>query len=449
MDRDEQPWIDVISDGYKHVAFCPTTMAASAVDDATRAALAVYAKRGDIASAAKSVGMAQRDFEQLVQKLVTAAPELELQSGCSSDSDEEETPPLDRLVLHVSNDCNLRCLYCYADGGSYGRPRGDMPRGVAFTAINWTIRTFGGVRVVQFFGGEPLLNPRLLIEVCEYFKTLKGAGKIKELPQFAMVTNGTLGDERIIKLLRRYEIAVTISIDGPELVHDALRGKGSFEKADRFARQCLQVKGVRTDFECTWTPIHVNEGVSIVDLIDFFYERYGMDVLHVVPVSAPPTSALHLDPEVRMEAFKEAAQHTVRTLAAGKPRANSLSQRVLEALRKKKPMGLYCPAGIGTLSVAADGGVYPCFMFAGNDSFRICRFSPDGRVHENRIEEMSAILKACDKSTREECLSCWAAPLCSGCIGGDFIETGEMTQRPSCSTVCKIAETVLLEVAAV
>lgn len=31
------------------------------------------------------------------------------------------TDVIDRITLHISNDCNLRCKYCYANGGSYMR----------------------------------------------------------------------------------------------------------------------------------------------------------------------------------------------------------------------------------------------------------------------------------------------------------------------------------------
>ena len=33
---------------------------------------------------------------------------------------------IDRITIHVSNDCNLRCKYCYASGGSYGKARSIM-----------------------------------------------------------------------------------------------------------------------------------------------------------------------------------------------------------------------------------------------------------------------------------------------------------------------------------
>ena len=31
--------------------------------------------------------------------------------------------PINSTVLQIANDCNLNCIYCYGDGGSYGRKR--------------------------------------------------------------------------------------------------------------------------------------------------------------------------------------------------------------------------------------------------------------------------------------------------------------------------------------
>lgn len=446
----EPQLIHIISDGHQHVAFCPATMVALPVSEAGRAAIEAYLQTSNISLAAKSAGIDQDDLKALIGSFTDhpsqIVPELPVVADSGSGRQIDDNAALNRLVLHVSNDCNLRCLYCYAHGGSYGKPRGNMRRKIAFSSINWALQAFGSVGHVQFFGGEPLLNPRLMIEICEFFKSLCDAGKIDKLPVFGVVTNGTVGDERIIEFLRRYEIAVTVSIDGPAEVHDVIRGKGTFARADRFVKRCLDTGSIRTNFECTWTTVHVKMGISVVDLVEFFYERYGVRVLHVVPVAARKGSFLYIDPQVKLQAFKEAACHTVKTLFEGNPRANSLSYRVLESLRKRKPIVLYCPAGAGTLSVASDGGLYPCFMFAGDERFRICRFTIDGNVHENRADKVSSIIHSCHKTRHEDCSLCWAEPLCSGCIGGDLIETGDTKQRSGCDTTRAIAEAILLEV---
>jgi uncharacterized protein len=413
------------------------------VDRSEKAALALWQAGCGLAKAAKQTGLGRKRLAGLIDSLLTPpAPP----TPAAPASGEELDRRLQRLVLHVSNDCNLRCAYCYAAGGSYGRARRVMSPRTAIAAIDWTSAVFGGVKSVQFFGGEPLLNPRLIFQTCEYFQALHAAGRLRTLPRFALVTNGTLGDDRALEMLRLYGISPTISIDGPQEVHDALRGKGSFAKADAFARRCLETEGVRVDFECTWTPVHVRLGVSVSDAVHFFRDRYGHPVLHVVAVSAPGGHPLHLDPQVRQAAFRTAARDSVRSLIRGKFCANSFTFRVLEALRDKRPILYYCPAGSATLAVAADGGLYPCFMFAGDARFRVGRFS-GGKLTGWRAPKVAGLLEACRKDAVGDCRDCWAAPLCSGCIGGDQLETGSTAGRPACDVIRGIAETTILEVA--
>lgn len=322
-----------------------------------------------------------------------------------------------------------------------------MPPATAFHAVHWVLKAFRGIRQVQFFGGEPLLNPRLIVEICEYFQALEKSGSLEKAPRFSLVTNGTLGSPPVLRLLERYRIAVTVSIDGPEEIHDILRGRGSFAKADRFALECLNTLGIPTEFECTWTGMHAARGISVVQLMDFFHERYGVHVLHVVPVSAPPGSPLAPDEEVTERNYREAARRSIRSLAAGRIVANSLSHRIMLALSLKQPLEGYCPAGRGTLSVGADGGLYPCFMFTGIPQFRIARFSEGGGAVDHDSQKVSDLLQSWDKSRRPECRVCWARPLCTGCIGSDYLNGRELGRRDNCRLVRAIAEAVLLETA--
>jgi uncharacterized protein len=434
--------VHIISDGRYEVEFSATTM--------TGQLLRTFPPTGDRPPGSEggdSRELRQKRYHELLKSAGAGLPERKTAGAVRDQVFSEKTGCLDRLVLNVSHDCNLRCLYCYAQGGAYGTPPGPMSRGIAFSSIDWVLKAFGGIDRVQFFGGEPLLNPQLIIEVCEYFQALAKSKSIKEIPRFGLVTNGTLGNSSIIKLLRHYQMAVTISLDGPEEIQDFLRGKGSFAKADRFTSQCLEAGDILTDFECTWTGIHSARGISVVELMNFFHDRYGVGVLHVVPVSASSGHPLELDDQTKKKGFQEAARYSVRSLAAGRILANSLSHRVLHAFAQKEPVEQYCPAGQGVLSVGAEGGLYPCFMFTGNPLFCICRFGESGEVFNLDFARVSSLIQSWDKSHHEECLSCWASPFCSGCMGADYLYARDVKHRLGCGTMKIIAETILLEVA--
>lgn len=452
MPEPTSPRIQLLSDGARHAIFCPDTVVAVSVEAQVYHAVAALQAGEDAAELAGRYAVSPDQVLAALRQVLDPAPienDVATEAEPAPEACQSPDQRLDRLVLHVTHDCNLRCRYCYAQGGPYGGAREAMPREIALAAVDWATAAFGGVRNLQFFGGEPLLNPLLIMEVAEHLRELRDARLIAELPRLALVTNGVLGDERVRSMLRRYDIAVTISIDGPAEVHDALRGPGSFERADRFARDCLEAGDIKVDFECTWTPLHVEQGISVADLTSFFHERYGRSVLHVAPVSAAPGTELCIDAETRAAAYAEAARFSVQSLARGKRCANSFSWRVMEALRKRKPMGVYCPAGSGTLAVDATGGTYPCFMFAGDERFCIGRFSKDGEMTARDSALAADAVRSCEKACHPECAECWAAPLCSGCIGADHLATGDATCRSSCETVRAIAEAVILEAASV
>lgn len=112
----------------------------------------------------------------------------------SQEKQRQETRPsplpapqfLERLVLIVTTECNLRCRYCYADGGSYGMPSQPMSVEVALQTIRWAEAFLNGIGVIQFFGGEPSLNPRVIRAACEHLERSSFAVR----PGYGIVTNG-------------------------------------------------------------------------------------------------------------------------------------------------------------------------------------------------------------------------------------------------------------------
>lgn len=120
--------------------------------------------------------------------------------------------------LHVAHSvtfkCNLRCNYCgWWDRKYYEMTTKEVKRAMKelaqLGAVSW-----------GFSGGEPLIR-KDINELIDYGNKL---GFITNL-----TTNGLLVKNHI-NSLKKLDL-MTVSIDGPEKVHDAIRGKGSFEKA--------------------------------------------------------------------------------------------------------------------------------------------------------------------------------------------------------------------------
>lgn len=126
-----------------------------------------------------------------------------------------------RAIIEVTHRCNLRCVTC-------NRWKSEQS-GPPFNQVMDTHRTLVslGIERVTYLGAEPFLRADLL----NLAQDAKGLGL-----KTAVVTNGTLlTDLKIDRILEEDLLDVLIfSIDGPEEVHDAIRGiEGAFAKAAR------------------------------------------------------------------------------------------------------------------------------------------------------------------------------------------------------------------------
>ncbi|MFC1678662.1 radical SAM protein [Elusimicrobiota bacterium] len=120
-----------------------------------------------------------------------------------------------QLNIHATDACNLRCKYCYVD---FEHPATDLP----FEALKRIIteaREYGTDRI-SVEGGEPLVRG----DIGEIVDLIRDLGMDCNIN-----TNGLLIPKKIEQVRRTSTFS--ISLDGPKEVHDALRGKGSFDKA--------------------------------------------------------------------------------------------------------------------------------------------------------------------------------------------------------------------------
>lgn len=349
---------------------------------------------------------------------------------------------LDRLVLNVSNSCNLNCRYCYATNGSYGQKKSFMKEKVAIRTMDYFYNTYDEINNIQFFGGEPLLNPELIQIICEYIINKHDINEISRLPVFSIVTNGTIMSPKILKILSTYNIKVTISIDGPQFIHDYLRGNGTFKKIIKNI-EYLKSRNTNIGVECTFTNHHLINGFDVSDLMEFFYKQIGLHTTHIPFVAVPKGNELYIDKNNLIKSYSNAIKLALDSLNKKDYKLDSYTMRLLRTLVYKKKNDIYCPAGVTTLSVSSEGDIYPCFMFTGNKKFLI------GNVFENKISnirvyKMSKLLKEISKWNDPKCRGCWARSLCFGCIGNDYILSGSIRNKTQCDFNKGIIEFFLL-----
>lgn len=128
------------------------------------------------------------DAERLFQRPPLLSMGKEIAAGVTDTEQKVE-----QIILEVTEQCNFRCKYCvYSEDFSGNRDFGNrrMPTEIAFKAIDWALENSGAKLAITFYGGEPLLNFKLMKAVIERSQAKRGNKEIVYL-HFAMQANST------------------------------------------------------------------------------------------------------------------------------------------------------------------------------------------------------------------------------------------------------------------
>jgi uncharacterized protein len=193
----------------EHVAaFVPSVSQVAVLNRAAQALLAAL-PLSDAAQAEEALGaIAALDRLGLLADTADAAPQ----------------PPAPHPVLsawlHVTNQCNLRCTYCYI---AKDHTAMDEPTALAAVEAVFRAAAANGYREValKYAGGEPLLALDTVAKMHRRARELAAAAGIAL--QASVLSNGVSVDERAVAALRALGLGLTISLDGPAPANDAQR----------------------------------------------------------------------------------------------------------------------------------------------------------------------------------------------------------------------------------
>ncbi|NLI10761.1 MAG: radical SAM protein [Elusimicrobia bacterium] len=129
-----------------------------------------------------------------------------------------------RAIIELPYICNLKCQNCGLWKKDYRKLRAeekDLLTPAEIEKIQKELKEYG-IKRISYIGGEPFLNKDIL----DLAKSAKKCGL-----ETAAVTNGTALSDKDIEKIVSQELFNTIvfSLDGPENIHDYIRGKkGTF-----------------------------------------------------------------------------------------------------------------------------------------------------------------------------------------------------------------------------
>lgn len=387
-----------------HYLYIAKTGAIFQLDDATLRLIALNGKNMEDASREmeNEFGMSQEKFSDILKEF----RDVRLMGLVDEDKDWEFSPShLHGIELMVCQCCNLACKYCYATEGEYSNP-GWMTEDVGKKAIDFLFRhaTQQFLRV-SFFGGEPLLNFKLIATLVEYAKTV--ADSCGKTVSFAVTTNGTLIDDKIAEFLTKNKFYISLSVDGTRENHNTCRinktGTGSYDES---IKMLPSLSKNQITLRATSTP----ENCNYPEISNALYDLTKNEYFIAEAMNCFTTDDSLLKIEQSYDLLIKKFQDDLLDGDVRKCRANMVIYNNLKRIAHFEERSCHCSAFIHGIAININGDIFPCHRFVGTD-YSI------GNVHSTEFENDLATI-AFNRDfmfkNRIGCSSCWAQNLCVG-----------------------------------
>lgn len=333
--------------------------------------------------------------------------------------------PISTVVLNVNTGCNLSCTYCYKEDLATPTKGLKMDFETARDSIELLLAE--GVEHerlnVIFFGGEPLTNLPLIKEVVAY--TEQRCAEEGKRVDFSMTTNATMLTEEIVDYLDRHRFGISISMDGPQAVHDRRRitvsGQGTYAVVAEKSRMLLEryrskPVGVRVTLTAGYTDVRAIHEHLKYDL--------GFFEVGVAPATSGPVTVFNLSSDELRKVF-DGMMDLGREYrdAALKGRNNGFSNmhQLMSDLYEGRKKALPCGAGVGLLAVDHEGDLNLCHRFTGSDMPRF------GNVKDGIAKDaLGEFLEGATSRVNKGCSTCRIRNLCAGgCYHESYAHFGD------------------------
>jgi His-Xaa-Ser system radical SAM maturase HxsB len=281
--------------------------------------------------------------------------------------------------LHIAvltTRCNLSCRYCQTKAV----PQQDMNIEVVRRILKYLFDVKNPNVTLEFQGGEPLLNWRVLSILIEQARKFNaGAKKL----QLALVSNLTLMDEEKMKFLVDFDVDICTSLDGPKEIHDRNRifstGKGSYDIVTAKVKKLKKLFGKKVSFLPTVTRYSLDHYREIIDeYVKWEQEEISLRPVNRLGIACGNWLSLGYSAEEFIAYYRKSLDYILSLNRKGIMIRERMARIMLDKILSKRDPGyvdLMNPCGMGRMTIAymPDGDCYPCdeARMAGEEEFKL------------------------------------------------------------------------------
>lgn len=366
------------------------------------------------------------------------------------------------ITFQVTENCNLRCTYCYQHEKRGNRMTFDVAKRFIDMVLaadertnQYITSTISQGVVLDFIGGEPFLEVELIDQICDYFveQTMLLHHPWATRFRISISTNGVLYFEpKVQAFIKKWHenLSLGVSIDGNKELHDACRidvnGDGTYDRAMAAVNHYREHYGQMVGSKMTIAPGNVNYLFSAVkSMIDSGYTQIYLNCVYEEGWTVEHAKTLY-------EQCKKLSDYLIENDLVDKIYLSLLDQDMAGGSLPETDDRNYC-GGTG-LMLALDwkGDLFPCVRYMDN---AICGKQPPytiGNVDHGimqtdeeiqRIECFECITRR--SQSTDECWNCPIAKGCAWCSGYNYEVFGTPNKRAT--FICVMHKARVLSIA--
>jgi radical SAM protein with 4Fe4S-binding SPASM domain len=292
------------------------------------------------------------------------------------------------ITLDITSACNLHCPFCSADAGA---PRPDDLTIDDFVPLIEFIKKYR-ITPLSMTGGEPLLKKEIVLYILEELSP------VKEITT-GVFTNGTLITKDYAQQLYDAGLRIArVSVDGHcKEVHDAIRGKGTFERTTQGIKY-LRELGVDVSVASTISRMNYEFLREIRDFVSQIGDSFSVGFVH--PFGRAAEDHLLNNEEILRVTMIDAGSERIQTNVSPRNR---------------------CCIG-ETLYINSRGDIFPCFLMQ-FPQFKVGNIREDDLRDIYKTSLMQEFLNF-TVDTIEQCRDCDIRYFCGGLCRGSAHEVG-------------------------
>ncbi|MBI4825471.1 MAG: radical SAM protein [Nitrospirae bacterium] len=274
-----------------------------------------------------------------------------------------------QLTLFLTKRCNSRCPFCF-----YLSKESEIAKDeLTLDEIKKISSSMGDLLWLAFSGGEIFLRDDI-VEITEVFY------KNNKPSIILFPTNGLLTDTivkktgAILEKCPKSSIAVKLSVEGTEKLHDSIRGKGSFRKTMKTFTELGRLLDSHPNFDLGINTVFCSANQDSMERVIDFVSELDSVRTHTVSLirgDAADKKLKDVDIDKYLNAIKKLESNLkdktskiYRFRGARLKAAQDILQRrlIYDTFMQKEQL-IPCYAGKLNLVITETGDVYPCESF--------------------------------------------------------------------------------------